>query len=105
MAHPFGKRRLAHWRPVAVRDQADHGIAPVVNSKDMHRGAGHKWFAATVPAKPDQPLNDNYGVAGHCPSCGAAAPVGCLYLGSGLVHYHWACKPCGHEWRTAVGVP
>jgi len=74
---------------------------------DMHREVDRKWFDATVRAKPHHPLNDNYEVGGHCPACGAAAPVapvGSLSLGSGLVHYHWACKPCGYEWRTAVGV-
>ena len=52
-------------------------------------------------------LNDNHAAGGRCPACGAWAPIAPVasdYLVGGLVHHHWQCEPCGHEWITAVRI-
>jgi hypothetical protein len=53
------------------------------------------------------PRNDNVAGAGRCPACkrpAMLAPASSEYRGKGLIHHHWHCQPCGHEWVTVLHV-
>jgi hypothetical protein len=62
---------------------------------------------------PDAPMrapahaNDNWRGGQPCPGCGSAASVrfdGGEYAGRGLVHQHWHCDACAHDWITVQHV-
>jgi hypothetical protein len=77
----------------------------LVQPVDMESAMQRRANAAAIRGR--VALNDNHGAGGHCPACGAwapIAPVGSGYLGGGLIHHHWQCEPCGHAWVTAVRV-
>jgi transposase-like protein len=51
--------------------------------------------------------NDNHAGDGLCPVCkgyASIAPMASEYCGNGLVHRHWLCRVCGHEWVTVLHV-
>jgi hypothetical protein len=72
----------------------------------MARDIERRWRPAlnfTAPV----PRNDNQAGSGHCPSCHAAgllAPAASEYRGNGLIHHHWLCRCCGHEWVSVLHV-
>jgi len=48
--------------------------------------------------------NDNSVVSG-CPSCNKvspADPAASEYRAAGVVHHHWHCDDCDHDWVTVV---
>jgi len=54
------------------------------------------------------PVNDNDAGAGRCPGCNrpaSTAPTASEYRGKGIIHHHWLCRVCGHEWTTVLHVP
>jgi hypothetical protein len=72
-------------------------------SRDVEPGFRRRPGASRAPFA----HNDNQAAGGHCPACGAWAPIAPIasdYLGGGLIHHHWRCEPCGHAWITAVRV-
>jgi C4-type Zn-finger protein len=53
------------------------------------------------------PQNDNNAGAGRCPVCkglGPFAPEEAEYRGKGVIHHHWQCASCGHDWVTIMHV-
>jgi hypothetical protein len=75
---------------------------PAVHQTDRHRQRPpHPRFA---PEK----INDNNFAEGRCLACqGAAsiAPRKSEYRGGGMIHHHWSCRACGHEWVSVLHVP
>jgi hypothetical protein len=52
-------------------------------------------------------VNDNAEGAGRCPACKGVtslAPTASSYRGWGILHHHWRCHDCGHEWTTVLHV-
>jgi hypothetical protein len=67
----------------------------------------HRWEHRLHAAAPRAPHNDNHAGDGLCPACGGYASTGPLaaeYCGKGLIHRHWTCRACGHEWVTVLHV-
>jgi len=78
---------------------------PTHIARNFERKWQLRWNAATVPTC--FPVNDNQASGGICPVCHAPAPLTPSrsdYFGSGRVHHHWICAPCGHAWSTAAHV-
>jgi hypothetical protein len=51
--------------------------------------------------------NDNYAGGGRCPLCHARSWLksgASEYHGAGVMHHHWHCEGCGHQWVTVVHV-
>jgi len=60
-----------------------------------------------IPRKTPVPMNDNNIGGGRCPVCNGPASIaasGSKYRGKGVVHHHWLCRTCGHEWITVLHV-
>jgi hypothetical protein len=79
---------------------------PPVYPNDLAQEIERRWQRRAAPALP-VPRNDNAAGGGRCPACdkpGPIAPIGSQYRGAGLVHHHWLCKACRHEWVTAQAV-
>ncbi|HWM48992.1 MAG TPA: hypothetical protein VNR11_18985 [Xanthobacteraceae bacterium] len=52
-------------------------------------------------------MNDNQSGNIQCPVCHASVDValsGSEYRGRGLIHNHWHCGDCGHDWVTVLHV-
>jgi hypothetical protein len=74
-----------------------------ITRKIERRWERHPHIAATCVAQ-----NDNHVGDGLCPICKGYASIGPLaaeYCGKGLIHRHWLCRACGHEWITVLHVP
>jgi hypothetical protein len=67
-----------------------------------------RWqHRASASPLPPIPRNGNAAGRGHCPACekpGPIAPIVSEYRGDGLIHHHWLCNLCSHEWVTAQTV-
>jgi transposase-like protein len=77
---------------------------------DIARGIDDRWQRRTRAVLRQHPAarNDNHAGGEYCPACnrpGPIAPTVSEYRGVGLIHHHWLCKSCGHEWVTAQSVP
>jgi hypothetical protein len=81
---------------------------PPACPNDLAQTVERRWQNRTSGPPPlPIPRNDNAAGGGHCPACdklGPIAPVVSEYRGNGLIHHHWLCKACGHEWVTAQTV-
>jgi len=67
----------------------------------------HRWEHRLHAGALRVPHNDNHAGDGLCPACGGYASIGPLaaeYCGKGLMHRHWTCRACGHEWVTVLHV-
>lgn len=54
-----------------------------------------------------QAANDNLSGGLKCPICrrgDTAGFAGSEYCGRGVVHHHWHCDACGHDWVTVLHV-
>jgi len=84
-------------REIAVtQTRPDHA------ARDIERRGHHRPNASMLPAA----RNDNH-AGGHCPACNARAsiaPRASDYRGKGIIHHHWSCRSCGHEWIAVVHV-
>jgi len=72
-------------------------------ARDVDRSALYRLY----PAFPPKPRNDNNVGAGRCPVCnGRSSITGTTseHHGKGVVHHHWRCHSCGHEWVTVLHV-
>ena len=59
------------------------------------------------PSALRQPANDNVIGDLPCPRCTRADLVrfdGGEYSGRGLMHHHWHCDACAHDWITVLHV-
>jgi hypothetical protein len=76
-------------------------------SIDIERGIERRWrFRSSEPVR-RLPQNDNNAGAGRCPVCkglGPFAPEEAEYRGKGVIHHHWQCASCGHDWVTIMHV-
>jgi hypothetical protein len=49
------------------------------------------------------PHDDNKPGGGCCPACNSPmsiAPALSEYRSYGIIHHHWHCRACDHEWTT-----
>jgi hypothetical protein len=56
---------------------------------------------------PSVPVNDDAEGGGRCPACrgpASIAPTASTYRGQGIIHHHWLCRACGHNWITVLHV-
>jgi hypothetical protein len=54
------------------------------------------------------PHDDNKPGDGRCPACCAPTPIAPAlseYRGYGIIHHHWHCRGCNHEWITVLHAP
>jgi hypothetical protein len=88
-------------------------VEPLAAFRAIGRSSEHRAIfaspnvAVAVAALMPLPRNDNFAGGGHCPSCHArtsVAPATSEYRGRGLIHHHWQCDACGHQWITASHV-
>jgi transposase-like protein len=84
---------------------------PISRHRELqHNELQHKWQQArenTIYGSAT-PQNDNHEGGGRCPFCqliASIAPIRSDYRGKGLIHHHWHCNSCGHDWTTASRVP
>jgi hypothetical protein len=64
-------------------------------------------YTLDISREPPQPVNDDNVGAGCCPRCktpASTAPSVSEYRGKGVIHHHWVCHICGHEWITVLHV-
>jgi hypothetical protein len=81
---------------------------PPAYPNDFAQTVERRWQNRTSVTRPrPTPCNDNAAGGAQCPACdklGPIAPIVSEYRGNGLIHHHWLCKACGHEWLTAQTV-
>jgi hypothetical protein len=73
-------------------------IARAINRKAKRRSKREQTALAQ---------NDNHTGGGRCPGCNRptpTAPIASEYLGKGVIHHHWRCAACGHDWMTETRV-
>jgi transposase-like protein len=78
-----------------------------IHSIDLVPTLGSLQRRRSRAASPPIAVNDNAHGAGHCPACrkvNAVAPAAFSYRGGGIIHHHWHCHACGHEWTTVLHV-
>lgn len=74
---------------------------------DIAREIERRWERRSHDAAERMGRNDNHAGNGLCPICKGYASIGPLaaeYCGKGVVHRHWLCRACGHEWITVLHV-
>lgn len=71
---------------------------------EIDRGRERRSKPGLLPA----PRSDNDAGGGRCAACSAQtsiAPMASEYCGNGVIHHHWLCHACGHQWIAVVHVP
>jgi transposase-like protein len=74
-----------------------------INRRHNVEPARRRLRAGSLPVA----VNDNVEGTGRCPACNgqaSIAPIASKYRGQGVVHHHWLCQACGHEWITVLHV-
>ena len=73
---------------------------------DIRRRIDRKWQQRSARARSPARLSRQR-LESSCPLCRryVIAPVASVFRGSGLIHHHWLCTPCGYVWTTAVRMP
>jgi len=73
----------------------------------IERRVERHWQLRSQSARMPRPANENTPGGGRCPVCNgpaSVAPAAAEYRGSGIIHHHWLCGLCSHEWFTVQRV-
>ena len=95
-------------RPVVLPPYRGEITMAPAYPKDIAQTIERRWQKRLSISPPPPTLrNDNAASGSRCPACdklGPIAPIVSEYHGSGLIHHHWRCKACSHEWIAAQTV-
>jgi hypothetical protein len=89
--------------PPHTRETAVAQTSPIEIARDIER----RWQLRSSSPIGLALKHDDAG-KGHCPDCNeqaCIAPMSSEYRGKGIIHHHWLCNACGHQWVTVVQVP
>jgi hypothetical protein len=91
--------------PGSASDKGDRGAANLSGHCTRDRAPFGSLGRIALSCR--RPHNDNNAGNGRCPSCHGLtsfAPASSEYRGAGIIHHHWLCRACGHEWITVLHV-
>lgn len=75
---------------------------PPAYPTDIAQEIDRRWHRRSGASSASQ--GNDYRGGGRCPACNQprpSAPIVSEYRGVPLIHHHWLCGTCGHEWMTA----